>query len=73
MSVSWTRLAEKLPPLGEAVMLSNGKAYCSGTLIKIKKGKSENLEWNYQTFMLHNADRWCPIKEFENAVSGGEK
>ena len=62
------KLKDTLPPLGKAVMLSNGEAYCAGTLLKIKKGKSENLEWNYRTFMLHDADRWCSLEEFKDAV-----
>ncbi len=72
MMLKWNNLADVTPPVNTPVMLTNGRAYCAGTLVKVKKGKKNNLEWNYRTFMLHDADRWCSMEDFEEAVGTKE-
>lgn len=61
----WKNIATNPPPENVAVWVTNGKACCLATLIKVKKGKKTELQWQYGTYLMHDAERWCSKEEFE--------
>ncbi len=64
----WRSIRDDPPPEGERVWITNGRAFCLATRMMVGRGKKKESQWNFGTWLMHDADRWCGRKEFEEAV-----